>query len=104
MLRYDSDAEFREILRRTETLRKRKERGTIQTLASSSAAFLILLILGICLFSRREATEEIRSVYGAFLLPAEAGGYVLAAVAAFVIGVIVTVVCIRYREKRERDQ
>ena len=104
MLKYDSDAEFQEILRRSETLRKKKERCTIQALASSFAAFLVLLILGVCLFSRRETTEEIRSVYGAFLLPAEAGGYVLAAVAAFVIGVIVTVFCIRYREKKEKDQ
>ena len=99
MLKYDSDAEFQEILRRSKAIREKKERRTIRALAGSSAAALILLVAGVCLFSRTETTEGIRSVYGAFLLPAEAGGYVLAAVAAFVVGVVVTVACIRYREK-----
>ena len=49
-------------------------------------------------------TKVLRSVYGAFLLPAEAGGYVLAAVAAFAMGVIITIACIRYRNKTEKKQ
>ncbi|MCR4655796.1 MAG: hypothetical protein K5770_06160 [Lachnospiraceae bacterium] len=40
-----------------------------------------------------------RSVYGAFLLSPQAGGYVLAAVIAFVIGVVFTLLCQRYRKK-----
>jgi hypothetical protein len=31
------------------------------------------------------------------------GGYVLAAVAAFMVGVIVTVICLRIREKNRKD-
>ena len=41
--------------------------------------------------------------YTASLLPAEAGGYVLAAVVAFAVGAVVTVACIRYRDKKNQD-
>ena len=102
-MKYDSDAALQEILRRSEAIRAKKERRTIRGLASASAALLALLVAGVCLFSRTETTEGVWSVYGAFLLPAEAGGYVLAAVAAFVIGVVVTVACVRYREKKGRN-
>ena len=100
---FDSEKEFSEILRRGEALRRKKERHAVQILATASAALLILLVLGIHTFSHKGSQNEIQSVFGAFLLPAEAGGYVLAAVLAFFIGVAVTVACIRYRTRKENE-
>lgn len=80
-----------------------KERHAVQMLATVSAALLIVLVLGIHTFSREGNQKEIRSVFGAFLLPAEAGGYILAAVLAFFIGVAVTVACIRYRMRKGNE-
>ena len=102
-MRYDSETAFREILRRGEALRKRKERRTIQALSAASAALLILMILSVQVLPPEGSAEGMRSVYGAFLLPAEAGGYVLAAVVAFAVGAVVTVACIRYRDKKNQD-
>lgn len=43
-------------------------------------------------------------MYGAMLLREDAGGYVLVGVIAFAAAVVVTLLCIRYKEKSERDQ
>ena len=100
-MRFDSEKEFREILRRGEALRREKERHTVQMLAITSSALLVVLVLGIHTFSLEGNQREIQSVFGAFLLPAEAGGYILAAVLAFFIGVAVTFACMRYRMRKE---
>ena len=47
-------------------------------------------------------TEAERSFFGAFLLPSEAGGYVLAGVLAFALGVAVTIFCLYLRKRSER--
>ena len=57
---------------------------------------MLLLVLVIGLFPG-SGTAPAGSVYGAFLLSAEAGGCVLAAVIAFALGVAVTLLCLRLR-------
>ena len=42
------------------------------------------------------------TAYGPFLLPSAAGSYVLVGVAAFALGVLVTLLCLRARRSGER--
>ena len=44
------------------------------------------------------------SVYGSFLLSPEAGGYVLAAVIAFALGVAVTLFCLKRKKLSSEDK
>lgn len=43
------------------------------------------------------------SLYGSILLHKDVGGYVLAGVISFTAAVIITVLCIRYRERNKKE-
>ena len=84
---------------RMAALRERRERRKTAALGAGCAglaACLTALIFG------ESHTGGTAGVYtGATMLFEDAGGYVLSAVLAFMLGVIITVLCIRYRVKRE---
>lgn len=101
-MKYNPEEEFQEILRRGETLRKKKDKRITGLLAGSSAALFSLLVLCVSVFSGSRAPAGTRTVYGSFLLPAEAGGYVLVAMAAFAAGAAVTALFVRKRNRREK--
>ena len=44
------------------------------------------------------------SMYGSILLHEDAGGYVLVGVISFITAVVITVLCIRYRERNKKKQ
>ena len=60
-----------------------------------------MLALSITVIPGKNAVTSAGSVYGSFLLSREAGGYVLIALIAFVLGVTVTLLCLRYRKKQD---
>ena len=96
-MKYQTDEALREILRRGEQIAVRRERRTIRALAGATGALFMALVLAIGFGPHRVSSNRLRSVYGSFLLSPEAGGYVLAAVIAFALGVTVTLLCIRRR-------
>ena len=110
-MQYTFDEALQETLRRAGALKKRRFKAQTRAL---SAAIVVLLgsVLAIGAGYMTPQSPVIGDLdYGAFLLPSEAGGYILAAVAAFVIGVLVTLLCIhlrgaepqRGRTEREQD-
>ena len=44
------------------------------------------------------------SMYGSILLHEDVGGYVLVGVISFIAAVVITVLCIRYRERNKKKQ
>ena len=101
-MKYDANAEFREILRRGGEIKRKKEQRTTRILTGASAGLFALLILSVYRIAGSIRPEEgIRTAYGAFFLPSGIGGYVIAAVLAFALGVTVTLLCIRHRKQKE---
>ena len=90
-MKYSQQEQLKEILNRSEKLRQRREKNVISAL-STSVAVLFFALLGCIGTIGKAGVAESRTDYGAFLLSAETGGYVLAAVVAFVAGVITAVV------------
>ena len=86
-MRYDTDTALRELVSRGARIRLEKRRRTTKVLAAASLTCGALLL--ICLTTLVSATPVSTPLvaYGAYLLPGEAGGYVLAGVIAFAIGV-----------------
>lgn len=96
-VRYGTEEALRRTLERAEALRARSFRRRQRALAlGTGGCFCALLALGYGLASRSGFSLE-KADYGAFLLPSRAGGYILVGVLAFAAGVLVTLLCIRYR-------
>lgn len=85
---------------RMDALREKRERRKTAALGASCAALAAGLVL--LIFSEGTGGPGgTASLYsGATILSENAGGYVPLAVAAFIAGVIITVLCIRHGAKR----
>lgn len=93
-----TETRMREIRSRTRQYRKRYEARLLSCLTLCS----LFLLAGIGVLFRRLQTPGVASVaegYGAVLLRDGAGAYVVIGIAAFAIGVTVTVLCIRLKNK-----
>ena len=93
-----TEIRMREIRYRTRQYRKRYE----ARLFSCLTACCLFLLAGIGVLFRSVQTPGIVSVakgYGGVLLRDGAGAYVVIGIAAFVIGVTVTVLCIRLKNR-----
>ena len=87
--------------KRMEALRRRREKRKTQALGISCAGLtfcLLFLVFGEGAAHRGGAAGMYS---GATMLFENAGGYVLTALAAFAVGTLVTVLCIRYRRAGE---
>lgn len=69
-------------------------------LSTGSVGLLAGLVLLICMQMPGRISEASKGSLGSFLLDAEAGGYVLAALIAFILGVSTVLLCSRGRKKQ----
>ncbi len=99
-MKYTSDEAMERILRRGREIRSERDRRTTRILGGVSAALFTALIAVLVMMPGKSHAEAGSSVFGAFLLPSEAGGYVIAAVIAFALGIVITILAIRYRNNR----
>lgn len=107
-MKYSDEDALKEILsRRNTVIRRRRSRSMVSLAAVSMALFATLLILLSAVPAGTVSTVSGGTIYGSFLLGRAAGGYVLASVVAFLLGITVTLFCIKYREQRfdnEKDK
>ena len=95
-MKYTNHEELKEIILRSEKLRKRREWRNMKFLSASAAALFALLAVFIG-SAGQSGHETASTVYGAFLLSPDAGGYILAAVIAFAVGIVVAMLIYRQR-------
>ena len=88
-MKYSQQEQIEEILARGDALRKKRERRITGVLTASATALMVLLVIGIGAVGNMTPAGTASS-YGSFLLDAKAGGYVLVAVLAFALGVVIT--------------
>lgn len=91
----------KEIHQRIRFYRKRYEERALLQLSVLNLCLLVGIgILGNAMQIR--GISSVTSGYSAVMLRNEAGAYVLVGIAAFVVGVVLTVCCIRIQQKREK--
>ena len=100
-MKYSNDEAFEEIRRRGREMKRQREKMLTEICAAASGTLSLSLLLVIGLFTEDTAGTGAYSHYGSFLLSPEAGGYILAAVIAFALGVAVTLL-IRYLKKKKK--
>ena len=92
-----TEIRMREIDRRTRQYRRRTERRMIFCLTVCS--MFLLAGMGILLGNTQVAgISSVAEGYGAVLLRSGAGLYVIVGIVAFVVGMTLTVICIRFRK------
>ena len=101
-MKYSTEEALKEILKRSRQIEHRREKRSIRLYSFVSLLALGALTLLISGMTGGTIPAGGQEVMGSFLLPAEAGGYVLTAVIAFTIGVILTMKTqkIRYMSRK----
>lgn len=100
---YDTAERVRQVRLRTGKLHRKRENRRLGGLGLLCAVLALSLIGVIDTVTGGAQGGMVPGVYGAMLLFEDAGGYVLAAVLSFAAAVVITVLCIRYRAKTEKD-
>ena len=89
--------------RRTEIRVREKRKRREQRIRSSLTGTSLCLLAGIVWLLKGVQTPGVSTVagsYSAVLLRDGAGAYILVGIAAFVLGVMVTMLCIRYKMQK----
>lgn len=97
-MKYTTEDALKEINRRAGAILKRRKRRVTNLLATTAGVTLIALFAVIGEFSVVEAPVS-QSEYGSFILSAGTGGYALTAVLGFILGICVTLVVKRLKNK-----
>lgn len=98
----DRETRLDEIFRRAEAVRRRQEANRARLLGGATAALALALIVMIGGFAGRGA--EVRgTALGAFLLGPEAGGYVIVALIAFALGIVLALLAQKHRQTKEHE-
>ena len=100
-LKYSLEQSLQELSARSRRLRRKRKRESLGTLSAASLVLFAALVVSVRTVAGRLGPGAESSVLGAFVLPNAAGGYILAGVIAFVLGVIITLLCIRYRRRND---
>ena len=100
-MKYESNEALSMIFEKSKEIRARRERRRAVVLGAATSVLAVLLIATVILLKGQTVSEATESHLGAFLLPSEAGGYVIAGVLAFILGILVTTIVLRCSEKRK---
>lgn len=107
-MKYGMNEAVSEILVRSNEVKKRRERKR-ERMVTNFLASITLLLFGaltsvISIISINGQTKGKMTVMGAFLLPAETGGYIVVAIIAFAIGIVVTLLAFNYKRRKKRER
>lgn len=94
---------MQELQRRIKIKRKRMEIRLVSCLSLCSL-FLITGLQMILVRVKESGISMVNSGYSTVLLQDGTSAYVVTAIAAFSLGVMITLLCIHYKEKREKQE
>ena len=103
-MKYTKEEAFEEILKRSKALKLKRAKKVTRALVTSAGILTASLVLEIRRFCETATAINKESIYGSFLLPVQAGGYVLTAVIAFVVGMIAAVLIQKFRKNNDEPQ
>lgn len=96
-MKYTTEEELAEIKKRSKRVIYKNNQRSVRILGSMTGVTFALLCLMIRFIPERTMETTQNSVYGALILGERAGGYVLIAVVAFALGILVTLFVHKHR-------
>lgn len=100
ILKYTTEEALAEVMHRSDGIMYQKRKHLNEVMSAAVIALFIALISVIAFLKGGSAETADVSVYGSFVLGKEAGGYILVALLAFILGVAVTILCQNYKKKK----
>ena len=97
---YDTAKRVELVKKRGRQLRRKRERQGVYRMLALSTVLCVSLI-GAIGTTTGLGEPAIHGMYGSMLLRENVGGYVLVGVITFAVAVVITVLCIRYKEKTD---
>lgn len=98
-----TESRVNEIRRRTRKKRLQHENRVLSVLALVNVFFAVNLC-AICGVVKEPGISVVAGSSGSVLLRSGTSAYVVTAIAAFCLGVIVTAICIRYKNRQQRSR
>lgn len=98
-MKYTTEDALKEIKRRARVIRQKHDRRILNAL-SAAASFTLIALFAVIGTISGSGVPGPQSDYGAFILSAETGGYVLIAILGFVLGVVVTLLIKQMKKKK----
>lgn len=99
---YDTSARVARVKVRVRQLRRRREKRAIGALSALCLLLAASLVRALSAVTGGAPAME-QGMYGTMLLYDGAGGYVLVGVVSFTVAVIVTALCMKYRNREKRQ-
>ena len=103
-MRYSIEETIREVEKRGERIRRKRVKRMTQVSSGVALASLCALILSASRMICAHSVQMAGSAYGSFLLSGKAGGYVLVGVISFFAAVLLTVLAMRFAEKKRNGK
>jgi len=101
-MKYSKEEALAEVRKREEKLREKRFRRQMPLLSGAGLAFAAALTVVLFSFHNESQGGVTAGMdYGTMLLNDGIGVYVLIAAAAFMAGVVITVLCLRYRRRHQ---
>ena len=100
-MKYSIEESLAQIETKKKRLIYRKKKKDVNILAGSSVLCFLALVLFIGQYTGLSLVPNEHSDYGSFMLPQQAGGYVIVGVLCFAIAVVITLLCIKWKEKND---
>jgi len=103
----NSELQLEEILRRADTLRRKKASRRAAALSAASVFVCLALIVGaaslLSVLPAAAGEDGVPAAYGSLILSSSFLGYIVIGVLAFALGVCVTLLCRALRASKEKE-
>lgn len=93
-----------EIIKRTVALRQEQQKKTMRALEVLEAALIIALIVVIQYLPNSKAGGNNAGYYGTLALESEVGLFIIVGIICFLMGVIITLITVKMREKNKMNK
>lgn len=103
-MKYSIEDSLAQIETKKKRLIYRKKKRDVNILAGSLVLCFMVLAAAFEQLSGLSLVPDNYSKYGSFMLPQQAGGYVIVGVLCFAVAVVITLLCIKWKEKNDMKE
>ena len=101
-MKYTASESLKQVLDRRDQLKRKREQKRLVWCSLSLCVLLVVLTLSVTSTPLAVQNGGNETAMGSFLLEAQTGGIIAAVVLAFLLGVLITLLCIRKNRHREQ--